>query len=318
MSYTSTPNGLFTYTITGVSDSTELAVIQSAFNKWDSICLIDTTRWGSSYSISVSYSIASLATGILGGASLQSINISQGTTYGNIMPASGTIQLNSLYTASMLADTRTGGKTQYYYVVLHELGHILGIGQFWNSADPIYAPITSYTDANDSTTKYYYTGTNAFKQYKSYLSSDLSNAVIGLPIEDNGGSGTVDVHPEEGLENVFVRHKRFAEATRVAVKAWGLEILCKNPEEYSDSLTAVMVPDGHDADSLRKIILDHYNMSLGTGLAKVAGKIFRIGHLGDFNELMLAGTLAGVEMGLMKSKIPYKKGGILKALDYLC
>jgi len=128
----------------------------------------------------------------------------------------------------------------------------------------------------------------------------------------------INMLTEEGLENVFTRHKRFAEATRVAVKAWGLEILCKNPEEYSDSLTAVMVPDGHDADSLRKIILDHYNMSLGTGLAKVAGKIFRIGHLGDFNELMLAGTLAGVEMGLMKSKIPYKKGGILKALDYLC
>ena len=128
----------------------------------------------------------------------------------------------------------------------------------------------------------------------------------------------INMLTEEGLENVFVRHKRFAEATRVAVKAWGFEILCKNPEEYSDSLTAVMVPDGHDADSLRKIILDHYNMSLGTGLAKVAGKIFRIGHLGDFNELMLAGTLAGVEMGLMKSKIPYRKGGILKALDYLC
>ena len=116
----------------------------------------------------------------------------------------------------------------------------------------------------------------------------------------------------------MLTYKRFAEATRVAVKAWGLEILCKNPEEYSDSLTAVMVPDGHDADTLRKIILDHYNMSLGTGLAKGAGKVFRIGHLGDFNELMLAGTLAGVEMGLMKSKIPYKKGGILKALDYLC
>ena len=128
----------------------------------------------------------------------------------------------------------------------------------------------------------------------------------------------INMLTEEGLENVFVRHKRFAEATRVAVKAWGLEILCKNPEEYSDSLAAVIVPDGHDADSLRKIILDHYNMSLGTGLAKVAGKVFRIGHLGDFNELMLAGTLAGVEMGLMKSKIPYKKGGILKALDYLC
>ena len=180
MSYTSSPNGLFTYTITGVSDSTELAVIQSAFNKWDSICQIDTSRWGTSYSINVSYSIASLATGILGGASLQTIEISQGTTYGNIMPYEGTIQLNSLYTASMLSDVRSSGKTQYYYVVLHELGHILGIGPFWSAASPYFAPITSYTDANDSTTKYYYTGTNAFNQYKSYLSSDLSNAVIGL------------------------------------------------------------------------------------------------------------------------------------------
>jgi len=128
----------------------------------------------------------------------------------------------------------------------------------------------------------------------------------------------INMLTEEGLDNVFKRHKRFAEATRIAVNSWGLEILCKNPNEYSDSLTAVIVPEGHDADLLRKIILDHYNMSLGTGLAKVAGKIFRIGHLGDFNELMLAGTLAGVEMGLMKSKIPYKKGGLLKALEYLC
>ena len=128
----------------------------------------------------------------------------------------------------------------------------------------------------------------------------------------------INILTEEGLENVFNRHNRFAEATRIAVNAWGLEILCKNPEEYSSSLTAVLVPEGHDADSLRKIILDDYNMSLGTGLAKVAGKVFRIGHLGDFNELMLAGTLAGVEMGLMKSKIPYQKGGLLKALEYLC
>jgi len=128
----------------------------------------------------------------------------------------------------------------------------------------------------------------------------------------------INILTEEGLENVFNRHIRFAEATRIAVNAWGLEILCKNPNEYSSSLTAVLVPEGHDADSLRKIILDDYNMSLGTGLAKVAGKVFRIGHLGDFNELMLAGTLSGVEMGLMKSKIPYNKGGILKALEYLC
>ena len=127
----------------------------------------------------------------------------------------------------------------------------------------------------------------------------------------------INILTEEGLENVFERHNRFAEATRIAVNAWGLEILCKNPEEYSSSLTAVLVPDGHDADSLRKIILDDYNMSLGTGLAKVAGKVFRIGHLGDFNELMLAGTLAGIEMGLKKSKIPFKPGGIMAALDYL-
>ena len=97
---------------------------------------------------------------------------------------------------------------------------------------------------------------------------------------------------EEGLDNVFARHQRHADATRLAVKAWGLEILCKNPKEYSNSLTAVLVPDGYDSDALRKVILDNYNMSLGTGLNKVKGKVFRIGHLGDFNDLMLAGTLA--------------------------
>ena len=122
---------------------------------------------------------------------------------------------------------------------------------------------------------------------------------------------------EEGFENVLDRHTRHAEATRAAVKDWGLEILCKKPEEYSNSLTAVMVPDGHDADALRKIILDDYNMALGMGLAKVKSKIFRIGHLGDFNDLMLAGTLAGVEMGLRKSKIPFKQGGLMAAIDHL-
>ena len=122
---------------------------------------------------------------------------------------------------------------------------------------------------------------------------------------------------EEGLENVFKRHNKLAEASRRAVRAWGLEILCKNKEEYSSSLTAALVPEGYDADDLRKIILDNYDMSLGTGLTKLKGKIFRIGHLGDFNELMLAGTLAGIEMGLKKSKIPFKSGGIMAALDYL-
>jgi len=122
---------------------------------------------------------------------------------------------------------------------------------------------------------------------------------------------------EEGLENIFKRHARHAEATRIAVKAWGLEILAKNPEEYSNTITAILLPEGYDSDRLRKVILDDYNMSLGMGLNKIKGKVFRIGHLGDFNDLMLAGTLAGVEMGLKKSKIPFKSGGLMAAIDYL-
>ena len=122
---------------------------------------------------------------------------------------------------------------------------------------------------------------------------------------------------EEGLDNVFARHKRHADATRLAVQAWGLEILAKNPVERSDSITAIMVPEGHDPDNLRKIIYDNYDMSLGTGLNKVKGKVFRIGHMGDLNDLMLAGTLAGVEMGLKQSGIPFKPGGIMTALDFL-
>ena len=127
----------------------------------------------------------------------------------------------------------------------------------------------------------------------------------------------IDMLNEEGLENVFKRHARLAEATRVAVKAWGLEILAKNPDEYSNTITAVLLPQGHDSDNLRKIIYDEYNMSLGMGLNKVKGKVFRIGHLGDFNELMLSGTLAGVELGLRKAKIPHKPGGLMAAIDYL-
>src|SRR5882672_6422235 len=122
---------------------------------------------------------------------------------------------------------------------------------------------------------------------------------------------------EEGLQNVFARHARHAEATRRAVRAWGLEILCNVPEEQSSSLTAVMMPAGHDADRLRKIILEAYDMSLGTGLGRLAGKVFRIGHLGDFNDLTLAGTLAGVEMGLELAGVPHKKGGVLAAFEHL-
>ena len=122
---------------------------------------------------------------------------------------------------------------------------------------------------------------------------------------------------EEGLENVFARHARLAEATRRAVRAWGLEILCLNPAEYSNTLTGVLLPEGHDADRLRGVILERFDMSLGTGLDKLQGRVFRIGHLGDFNELMLAGTLCGVEMGLAAAEIPHTKGGFMAALDYL-
>ncbi len=122
---------------------------------------------------------------------------------------------------------------------------------------------------------------------------------------------------EEGLENVIARHARHAEATRSAVRGWGLDIVCLQPEAYSNSLTAVMLPDGQDADELRRVILERFNMSLGAGLGKLAGKVFRIGHLGDFNDLTLAGTLAGVEMGLSLAGIPHRNAGVSAALEFL-
>jgi len=128
---------------------------------------------------------------------------------------------------------------------------------------------------------------------------------------------SLDMLYEEGLTQVFARHNRLAEATRRAVQAWGLEILCKNPDEYSDVLTAVMMPDGVDADNVRSIILNKFNMSLGTGLGKLKNKIFRIGHLGDLNELTLMGALAGIEMGLSLAKVPHQKGGVTRAMSYL-
>jgi alanine-glyoxylate transaminase/serine-glyoxylate transaminase/serine-pyruvate transaminase len=122
---------------------------------------------------------------------------------------------------------------------------------------------------------------------------------------------------EEGLPAVFARHRRHGEATRRAARAWGLEILCRNSGEYSDSLTALMMPEGHDADAFRRRVLERFDLSLGTGLGRLAGRVFRIGHLGFFNDLMLCGTLCGVEMGLAVSGVPHRAGGIQAALDYL-
>jgi alanine-glyoxylate transaminase / serine-glyoxylate transaminase / serine-pyruvate transaminase len=122
---------------------------------------------------------------------------------------------------------------------------------------------------------------------------------------------------EEGMDAVFARHRRHAEATRRAVEAWGLEVLCADPREYSNSLTAVMMPEGHDADHFRETVLQRFDMSLGAGLTKLRGRVFRIGNLGDFNDLMLAGTLGGVEMGLAAARVPFTSGGVTAALDFL-
>jgi alanine-glyoxylate transaminase/serine-glyoxylate transaminase/serine-pyruvate transaminase len=122
---------------------------------------------------------------------------------------------------------------------------------------------------------------------------------------------------EEGLANVYRRHARHAEAARAAVRGWGLEILCADPLEYSNTLTAVLMPEGHDADALRDLILERFDMSLGTCFGKFAGKVFRIGHIGAFNDLMLLGTLSGVEMGLRVAGVPHKEGGVMAALESL-
>jgi len=127
----------------------------------------------------------------------------------------------------------------------------------------------------------------------------------------------LDMLRAEGLERVFARHRRLAQATRAAVRAWGLELVCQDPAACSNALTAVLMPDGHSADALRKVILDRYDMSLGQGLGRWSGKIFRIAHLGDFNDLSLCGALAGVEMGLAAAGVPHRPGGVQAALDYL-
>jgi alanine-glyoxylate transaminase/serine-glyoxylate transaminase/serine-pyruvate transaminase len=122
---------------------------------------------------------------------------------------------------------------------------------------------------------------------------------------------------EEGLPAVFARHQRHAEATRRAVRAWGLEVLCEDPREYSGALTAILLAEGQDADEVRRVILERFDMSLGAGLGKLKGRVFRIGHLGDFNDLTLAGTLCGVEMGLALAGVPFERGGVDAALEYL-
>jgi alanine-glyoxylate transaminase / serine-glyoxylate transaminase / serine-pyruvate transaminase len=132
-----------------------------------------------------------------------------------------------------------------------------------------------------------------------------------------GLAEAIDMLHEEGLDNVFARHARHGEATRRAVRGWGLEVFCTEPRHYSGSLTTVLMPDGHSADRFRHVVAESFDMSLGSGLSKIADRVFRIGHLGDFNDLMLAGTLSGVEMGLELAGVPHRKGGVQAALDFL-
>ncbi len=144
-----------------------------------------------------------------------------------------------------------------------------------------------------------------------YPSTPCTNLLFGL-------RESIRMLEEEGLDSVFARHARYGEATRRAVRAWGLEILCEQPLEYSNVLTAVLIPEGNSADALRQVILENFDMSLGNGLGKVADKVFRIGHLGDLGPLSLVGTLAGVEMGLELGGIEHNKGGAQAAMQHLC
>jgi alanine-glyoxylate transaminase/serine-glyoxylate transaminase/serine-pyruvate transaminase len=150
----------------------------------------------------------------------------------------------------------------------------------------------------------------SFNKLGTFPYTPATNLLYGL-------REAVKMLEEEGLENVWTRHKRHSAATRAAVKVWGLETQCADPAAHSPALTGVRVPDGHDADAFRKVVLENFDMSLGTGLNKVKGKVFRIGHIGHFNDLMLMGTLAGVEMGLDLAKIPHRSGGVLAAMDVL-
>jgi alanine-glyoxylate transaminase/serine-glyoxylate transaminase/serine-pyruvate transaminase len=128
---------------------------------------------------------------------------------------------------------------------------------------------------------------------------------------------SIDMLHEEGLENVFARHARLAEATRRAIKGWGLEVLCRDPKYYSPTITAVLLPEGQDADAFRNLALEHFNIAYGASFGRFTGKMFRIGHLGDVNETMMIGALGATEMALGLAGIPHRKGGVQAAMDYL-
>jgi len=206
MEYTSV-NGTFTYTITNnssyVFEPVDYVIIKSAFDRWDNIMTLD-ARLGPGYTITVSYTVDVLEAGMLGGASIQTIVYIGSQTYGNVFPLTADLTMNSSYLYGMKNDVRSDGKTSYYYVLLHEIGHILGIGSLWGYAG---TPKVNYID--NGITKSYYTGANALREYKAYFSDMGSSSFIGIPIEDNGGGGTAGVHPEEGPEGGVSADNRY-------------------------------------------------------------------------------------------------------------
>ena len=159
----------------------------------------------------------------------------------------------------------------------------------------------------------------SYWDWQEHIAANANGAFPYTPATNllYGLAEAIDMLNEEGLDNVFARHDRHAEATRRAVQAWGLEVLCQEPRDYSSSLTAVLMPEGQDADVFRATVMSHFDMSLGNGLSRLAGRVFRIGHLGDFNDLMLVATLSGVEMGLRVADVPHQTGGAGIAMQYL-
>ena len=206
MSYSST-NNTFTYTITNntnyVVEQLDYDIILSAFNHWDNIITID-SRFGASYTITISFIIDTLASGVLGGASITNSSYVDTYIYGNVVPQTANITMNNTYLSGLKTTIRNSGYSSYYYVLLHEIGHILGIGSFWYLSG---CPKTSYDD--NGTTKYYYTGTNALREYKSHFYGLDTSGFVGIPIEDDGGAGTAGVHPEEGDEGAISTDNRY-------------------------------------------------------------------------------------------------------------
>jgi alanine-glyoxylate transaminase/serine-glyoxylate transaminase/serine-pyruvate transaminase len=160
--------------------------------------------------------------------------------------------------------------------------------------------------------KSFFSWEDMFKMNKQgfFPYTPATNMIHGLAV-------AIDMLHEEGLENVFARHDRLGEATRRAVRAWGLEILCREPKHYSSTVTAVLLPEGHNADQFRALALENFDISYGMSFGPYAGKYFRIGHLGDTNDLTILGALAGTEMALQLAGVPFKKGGVQAAMDYI-